>query len=325
MTHFALIREADQPVKLLSLRPDSGRDFVLTSFDGQREWYGIESVTYNDEAIELASQVLQTSNLPAIQAKDSHDQASYEALVSMAIEACREGALEKVVLSRTKAYEALDVKPMDWFKGLQSHYPSATLFMIYREGEALWMGATPECLLDNRGNLLKTMSLAGTRPAGTTGSWGIKEREEQHLVTKDIVNMLQVMGCERIVVDGPVSVKAGPVEHLCSWIEAIFDHAKAPQMASALHPTPAIGGLPRAQALAFVKEHEGYDRSWYSGYFGWKDADRYAFFVNLRCMEVGSDGMRCYAGGGITSRSEPRAEWLETAAKLQTLEHVILH
>ena len=73
------------------------------------------------------------------------------------------------------------------------------------------------------------------------------------------------------------------------------------------------------------KEHEGYDRSWYSGYFGWKDDDRYAFFVNLRCMEIGSDGMQCYAGGGITSRSEPRAEWLETAAKLQTLEQVILH
>ncbi|MDO7698632.1 MAG: chorismate-binding protein, partial [Schleiferiaceae bacterium] len=115
------------------------------------------------------------------------------------------------------------------------------------------------------------------------------------------------------------------VEHLCSWIEAAFDHKKAPQLASALHPTPAIGGLPRAQALAFLKEHEGYDRSWYSGYFGWKDDDRYAFFVNLRCMEIGSDGMQCYAGGGITSRSEPRAEWLETAAKLQTLEQVILH
>ena len=41
MTHFALIREVDQPVKLLALHPNSGRDFVLTSFAGQREWYGI--------------------------------------------------------------------------------------------------------------------------------------------------------------------------------------------------------------------------------------------------------------------------------------------
>ena len=323
MGAFALIREAGGDIQCFGFKANGNADFVIARFDGSVESYTIETACQGEAALKRAQDILNQVEHPLLTPASSHDQASYRAQVERARSACEEGALEKVVLSRRKAITGVALEPLVWFERLQSKYPQATVFMLYRPGYPLWMGATPECLLDINQSKVRTMSLAGTRPVGTPGAWGNKEREEQFLVTKDIVNMLQVMGCRDITVDGPVSTQAGPVEHLCSTIEAKVNRDSALQLARALHPTPAVGGLPRAQAQAFIRQHEGYDRQLYTGYFGWQYAGRAAFFVNLRCMEIGSDGLYLYAGGGITKQSHPQAEWEETEAKLGTLQSVI--
>jgi isochorismate synthase len=186
------------------------------------------------------------------------------------------------------------------------------------------MGATPECLTEVQGQVVRTMSLAGTRLLGSKGVWGLKEREEQHVVTKDIVQMLQALGLQSLEIDGPTVLQAGPVEHLCSHITGVHSTISAWEVALALHPTPAVGGLPRAQSQAFIRLHEGYNRRNYSGYFGWSGPERSVFYVTLRCVEWGSDGLLGYAGGGITAKSDPEGEWVETEQKLRTLESVLI-
>lgn len=323
MKGFALLREPGGPARCLALIEQVNGAFLFAPFSGAVERYDILEQHQGDFALKYASKVLQTAVWPTIDIHSSHDQISYEALVDSARRACDEGAIEKVVLSRRQAYSGVHIEPMDTFNRLCKSYPGATVYMIYRTGKSLWMGATPECLVETQGNNVKTMSLAGTRLAGQSGSWGTKEREEQNVVTRDITHMLQVLGCKHLTIEGPSVMNAGPVEHLCSIIQGEKNGSSSEEIARALHPTPAVGGLPRAQASTFIRQREGYDRRFYAGYFGFTEEERSVYYVNLRCLEWSANGLLCYAGGGITSKSDSTQEWQETEQKLKTLERVI--
>ncbi len=323
MKGFALIREPGSEPLWMSLESNAQGAFRFSTFSGQIETFAILEHEVGESALAKAHSILQGADWPALDLASSHDFDSYVALIESARRACEEGALEKVVLSRCHAYPQVDLDLMETYNRLCAHYPRATVYMIYRQGQSLWMGATPECLVETQGHVVRTMSLAGTRVADSEGSWGAKEREEQHVVTRDIIHMLQVMGCKHLTIEGPTVLNAGPVEHLCSMIQGERNGSGSDEIARALHPTPAVGGLPRAQAAAFIRQREGYDRRFYAGYFGWTRAERSVFYVNLRCLEWGSDGVLCYAGGGITSKSHPEQEWQETEQKLKTLERVI--
>ena len=323
MKAFALVREPGRELIGLELRTAQRGTFFYSPFHGMAERYEVVYNWRGNDARHAAVSCVGATEWPSVGQGTSHTQSGYESLVEKARRACEEGALEKVVLSRCQSYPSRGLDPLETFDRLCASYPGATVYLIQREGQTLWMGATPECLVAMEGQSLKTMSLAGTRVAGGSGAWGAKEREEQHLVTRDIVHMLQVLGCKELTVEGPTVLHAGPVEHLCSMIHAERNGSDPEDIAAALHPTPAVGGLPRAQAATFIRQREGYDRRFYSGYFGWTEENRSAFYVNLRCSEWGQDGVLCYAGGGITSKSEPHQEWLETEQKLKTLERVI--
>ncbi|HAB36022.1 MAG TPA: isochorismate synthase [Cryomorphaceae bacterium] len=323
MKAFALIRETGRDMLGMELRSAQRGSFFYSPYQGQPERFEVVQSWQGQAARAAAVDYVDASELPAVRQSTSHTQSLYESLVEKARRACEEGALEKVVLSRCQSYPSSDLDPLDTFDRLCASYPGATVYLIQREGQTLWMGATPECLVSMEGQSLHTMSLAGTRVSGGSGAWGAKEREEQHLVTRDIIHMLQVLGCKELTVEGPTVLPAGPVEHLCSMIHGERNGSAPEEIAAALHPTPAVGGLPRAQAATFIRQREGYDRRFYSGYFGWSEPHRSAFYVNLRCSEWGQDSVLCYAGGGITSKSDAHQEWLETEQKLKTLERVI--
>jgi isochorismate synthase len=92
----------------------------------------------------------------------------------------------------------------------------------------------------------------------------------------------------------------------------------------ALHPTPAVCGLPKESAKEFILENEGYDRSFYTGFLGELSVEnRSNLFVNLRCMQVKDATYYIYIGGGITSASVPEKEWEETVAKSKVMLRVL--
>jgi len=331
-TSFVLLREPGLPLWGAPLETPvagalegngSGSLFHVHPFNGLGTVYALGHRYEGAEALTRARAAHR--ELPLLEGGTSHDESSYKFLVQRAVDACRDGALTKVVTSRRvvhtpeSAYDSVDA-----FAALCERYPDAMVYLLYREGQTTWMGASPEWLLHREGSHLRTMSLAGTRPAGALGHWGAKEKEEQDLVTQDIAYMLRALGATDLTVDGPQVRSAGPVEHLCTWIEGTLQpQASSWSLAQSLHPTPAVGGLPRARASAFLKAHEGYPRGLYAGYMGWSTGSTARFYVNLRCMEVGAQSVALYAGGGITAQSDPLREWEETEAKLQTLRSAI--
>src|SRR5699024_4602623 len=91
------------------------------------------------------------------------------------------------------------------------------------------------------------------------------------------------------------------------------------EVAAALHPTAAVGGTPRRQALELIDELENMDRGRYAGPVGWLDAAGDGEWgLALRGGQVDDDGrgVQLYAGGGIVAESVPEFEWRETSAKL---------
>ncbi|WP_275630486.1 chorismate-binding protein [Pseudomonas sp. 273] len=95
-------------------------------------------------------------------------------------------------------------------------------------------------------------------------------------------------------------------------------------LVAALHPTPAVGGLPREAALDYIRRHEGMDRGWYAAPVGWLDAAGDAeFCVALRSALLRGDRAHLFAGCGIVAASEPQAEYRETCLKLRTMQDAL--
>jgi isochorismate synthase len=91
-------------------------------------------------------------------------------------------------------------------------------------------------------------------------------------------------------------------------------------LAGRLHPTPAVGGLPRSGALAAIAALEGFDRGLYAGPVGWVDGNGDGeWAVALRGAQLDGSRARLVAGAGIVAGSDPDAEWAETEAKLRPM------
>ena len=248
----------------------------------------------------------------------------YAHLIQDTIDYIKRNNLGKIVMSRPQRFE-VTIEPFTVFKKLVKAYPKACVYLLTHPEIGTWMAATPETLVKKEGDSLKTMSLAGTQKKGEEDKFSDKESVEQQLVTDFILETLDsVNGISEVKTDGPHLAEAGNLVHLRTLIEATVDSSfDLNNLLARLHPTPAVAGLPRKEALDFIKKMEQYKRGFYSGYFGLSDGKDAHYFVNLRCMEVFEDSFVLFAGGGITKDSDPEAEWRETENKMGTLLGVI--
>lgn len=228
----------------------------------------------------------------------------------------------KVVISRIKE-TFTTLGPSAIFQRLATAYPEATVYS-WNSGEDVWLGATPEILLQVSNGQLTTMSLAGTRLAHTSSSWDDKNIEEQAIVTRFISDTLSALGMLPKVEQTEVR-QAGPVEHLCTMITAMVPPSQSLlKIATQLSPTPAVSGYPRDMALREISEIERHPREYYAGYFGILNPEETRLYVTLRCMKLSASGhTRIFSGGGITPLSIPEEEWIETENKASTLLNLL--
>ncbi|NNC96423.1 MAG: isochorismate synthase [Chitinophagales bacterium] len=232
--------------------------------------------------------------------------------------------IKKVVLSRDKWIPKPEpFNEFSFFEQLCFHYPTAFIYMIYSPASGNWIGASPETLVSTDKDKLRTMALAGTR---NDDNWTEKEKNEQEIVERYIVNLAAKLDLTMIHRDGPKTHDTGNLLHLRTDFE--FDISQVSpsfleQLIDEFHPSPAVCGYPKQEALRVIREFESYDRAYYSGYLGLREKQSSQIFVNLRCMKVLSNEIQLFAGGGITPTSDALAEWEETEAKTQTLLSVI--
>lgn len=266
-------------------------------------------------------------------------------IVLKATAAIRDNDLQKVVLSRKETVNLSEANAIKLFKRLLAYYPNAFVYCWYHPKIGLWLGATPETLINVTGNRFATMALAGTQKNtnGETVTWQAKEKEEQQLVTDFIVDSLEA-SVSSIKVSDVETVRAGSLLHIRTKIFGVFN-SNLKAIVSALHPTPAVCGLPKKTAKQFILDNENYNREFYTGFLGElnikekitrnnnrRNVENNAYasvktvsnlFVNLRCMQLTDKTATIYVGGGITKDSIPEKEWEETVNKTQTMKKVL--
>jgi len=253
-------------------------------------------------------------------------------LVQDALERIAGGDFEKVVLSRKEVLRIPKNAVIVVFERLLAKYKNAFVYVWYHPNIGLWLGATPELLLAISGTKISTMALAGTQPytGNLSVDWKEKELVEQQFVTDYIEQAIQPL-CTAVQKSETSTVQAGNLVHLKTAItgELAQEKSTLEQLIKALHPTPAVCGLPRAAAKAFILKNEPYSRGFYTGFLGELNYSQAgtlqssSLFVNLRCMEISKQTAAIFVGGGITKDSDPEKEWEETVSKSRVMRSVL--
>lgn len=306
---------------------DSAKDAILIPDSESRRYQAvILNNTSDNELVQDHKKVIDRVEETITISKNTHVD-----LVKKGIKAIKNEAFKKVVLSRKEEVPFSKKKILTVFKQLISGYPSAFVYCWYHPGIGIWLGATPEVLVKIKGEEFTTMALAGTQPHidSMNASWGTKEIEEQAMVTNYVLEELSTVITD-IKHSKTYTHRAGTLLHLRTDIIGTLYHGKSTinDIISALHPTPAVCGVPKKEATSFILENEGYDRTYYTGFLGELNWDQEGkvesnLFVNLRCMEIKNDHAILYVGGGITKDSDPDKEWEETVRKTATMKKVL--
>jgi menaquinone-specific isochorismate synthase len=242
--------------------------------------------------------------------------AAWNAMVATVLDGVGRHEVEKVVLARAVEVEAdapFDI--VDVLRDLHAAQPGCTVYGV--DG---FVGASPEILVRRHGPQVYARPLAGTAADPATLLASAKDAREHRIVVDAIVGALRSC-CDRLTVDGPAALQFTSVTHLATTIRgALADRdLTALDLATRLHPTPAVGGWPTARAQQLIRELEP-DRGRYAGACGWVDPRGDGeFVVALRCAQLDGAHARCYAGAGIVAGSDAAAEWAETQAKLQPM------
>lgn len=236
-------------------------------------------------------------------------------------------SFQKLVLSRSiELPRTGDETPLQLFQRACERYPRMMVCLVYTPQSGLWLAATPEILLAGKDHRWQTIALAGTMKYEEELRWSDKNIQEQRYVATYITRQLEQFTHD-FTEEGPRTARAGHLAHLRSdFLFSLPDESVVGDLLQALHPTPAVCGLPKQEAFRFIQQNEHHDRSYYSGFLGPLFLHRQThLFVTLRCMQLFRDGYRLYAGGGLLKDSVEEQEWQETETKLDTIRCLFHH
>ncbi|MDP9382504.1 MAG: isochorismate synthase [Chloroflexota bacterium] len=255
--------------------------------------------------------------------------------VRRVVRAIQAGGVAKVALAR--AVRAVDdcqhrrIETSDVLARLRAEYPACTIFAVAR-GDSCFLGASPESLVSLQDGEVRASCLAGSRPRGITDAEdarlgsellaSAKDRREHEIVARTLVETLRD-ACGEVWTppEAPRLLRLHNVQHLYTPITATArEEQTVLDLVGRLHPTPAVGGFPREEAVRLIREHEGLDRGWYAGPVGWVDArGEGEFVVGIRSALVQGNMATLYAGCGIVRDSDPESEYRESVLKLQPM------
>jgi len=337
-----LVQHHSMPDKLSSLQ-NINREigFVISPFDHNSEhgtfFLKPDCVFFSNEIDDIYIQkLLENSSYVSIEKLSekgipSTTSSEYINNVNAAKTAMTKGKFNKVVLSKVRLEKLNDeFVAADFFLKLCDKYPHAFVYLIQLPEVGCWIGATPEPLLVIEDECVKTVSLAGTQMTTDAEidsyNWSSKEIEEQGIVTNFVEQTLKSLDIKQYSKVGPTNYRAANLIHLKTAFE--FSQAdlknRLGDFLKALHPTPSVGGLPKAEAREFILANEKHDRSYYTGFLGPVNIENKTnIFVNLRCLQLFDKQFVLYSGAGITTSSVAENEWTETDNKMMTMMNVI--
>ena len=271
----------------------------------------------------------------AVGRTDVPGRAGWDAALDAAFDAFRTGALDKVVLAR-RAQLAFDapLDPYALLARLEAATPRCFHALVAPAGGPAFVSATPERLFRVDGRELRTEAVAGTRPRAVGDADDDRLLDElldsdkdqrEHAFVRDAIAERLAPLCDEVQVDGAASAMTlARKRHLRTGFHGhLSARARATDVLRALHPTPAVGGTPRAAAADAIERLEPFDRGLYAGPLGWIGPDAAEVAVAIRSGLVDGRALSLYSGAGIVEGSDPQAEWDEIEHKIGDFARVL--
>lgn len=260
-------------------------------------------------------------------------EARFKQAVEQAVANFRLSDIRKAVLSRILNIELNGMIDTDAvFRRLCAQNPSGYHFRLPLADGSELIGASPELLLRKEGPRIYSNPLAGSakrqinaaddRRVSEMLCGSSKDNYEHKLVIDDIRQVLAPFCAELDVPDKPSLINTPAMWHLSTYITGTVSapSVTALEIASRLHPTPAVCGFPTRQAHKLINLVEPYERGPFAGMVGWCDSHGDGeWVVTIRCGRIERNTAQIFAGAGIVEDSSPEAEWAETQAKMQTM------
>jgi isochorismate synthase len=260
---------------------------------------------------------------------------SYASMVEDAVSLIHDGAMRKVVLARacdeTVRPGTTSLQVLTRLRSLGSS--ESTLYAHDLDDGGLFLGSSPELLFAANGLHVTSMALAGTSPGGPDQAGDgqraeelmscTKERKEHGVVVEHLVSVLRPRCAPFAVPSAPHARHLGRLMHLETLVAAELRQADYLELLSALHPTPAVCGLPTATAAHYIARHEHLQRGLYAGALGWVTPERCRFIVPLRGGIIRGDQARLFAGAGIIETSLATEEVAEIELKFSVMRQAL--
>lgn len=252
-------------------------------------------------------------------------------MIDTAAARIRAGELNKVVLSRAAELQfAGRVSLLPVLRHLAEHYAECYRFLFEPRPRYAFYGASPELLVRVHGQRIETMGLAGSiaradsaaadQRLGNELLRSAKDRLEHQIVVDKIRDRLNPLTTS-LDIPPPRLLKLSNIQHIHTPIQGrLKRNAGVLSLVAALHPTPALGGDPRAAAMDLIRQLEPIPRGWYGAPVGWIDSALDGqFAVAIRSAVAQESRVWVYAGAGIVADSAPAKEWDETALKFRPM------
>lgn len=340
-TWHLVMQKDEQPIKLPQVGYLNGqKGFVIAPFQTSVSCPVLlikpDRVLHGKENI-IRSLATEVDSLPYWKKSNermlpAHEQNPSKMHYAQAFEQFHEAVLKrrfsKLVLAQSGAITLPEnFSPGNMFLKACERYPRVMNYVVFTPQSELWVGCTPEVLLTVEGQKGHTVSLAGTMTAkqyADNPHWSSKNQLEQAFVSDYLRRQLRSYGLD--IHEGSVhTVQAGDLVHQKTDFDFELENtSRLGDLLNLLHPTPAMGGIPKEEACRFIVENEGLNRRYYSGFLGWLDpAGETKIFVNLRCMNRRGNEAILYAGGGILPNSDYLSEWKETQYKMATILNIL--
>ena len=252
-------------------------------------------------------------------------QQAYRRAAERALELVESGGLQKLVLAvRQPLPLERPIDPLTLLARLRRQQGGSCRFLWQRQAEAVLVGASPERLLTVRQGQLRSDALAGTAPWGPAAEGllrSVKDRLEHELVAETIMAVLAGQGLQPRRPRHPRLARHGQLLHLHSPISASLQGQHPLAIAAELHPTPAVAGLPRRQAMGWLRTLEPFERGHYAAPIGWIDsAGDTELRVAIRSGILRGRQLELTAGAGLVRGSVLERELQEVALKLGVLQ-----
>jgi menaquinone-specific isochorismate synthase len=252
--------------------------------------------------------------------------------VDEAVQAIRNERFEKVVLARALSVSYARPVAVDAIlNNLWTQNPDATVFAIRHNG-SVFLGASPELLARVRGDVVESMSLAGSAPRGLTPEEDFqyalgmqhdpKTGREHGVVRRHVQEALSDLTISMQMPEVPDLKKLPSVQHLLTPFSArLKPEASLWSVVQKLHPTPAVAGYPIEAATQYIVQvAEPFARGWYAGSLGWTELSGDGqWMVALRSGIIRGSEVSLYAGCGIMVDSDPATELAESDWKFNTM------